>query len=247
MKTRSRRSLAVAGTLTSILALAPFTACGGGGDGARAVDDSTPSASAPSDPPTSPSADGTSADPGRSSSDDSSGAADTTGLTEVMRRTMDEGRSAHVTMKMGSAGSGEGDVAFDGKNTEMQMKITTSGQTVEMRFVDSVMYIAAPGQDGKWMKMDAGQMGPRFDVDLTESLKQIEEAGGAAKDLGNGEWELTSAGVTTTVHVGGDGFLDKVEVKGGPTGTMTMTYSDWGKDVTIEAPAKSDIIAMPTS
>jgi hypothetical protein len=129
----------------------------------------------------------------------------------------------------------------------MQLSMKVAGQTTQMRFVDGNIYVAAPGQSGKWMKMSAGQAGSALAMDPSQTLEKLKNSGGAAKDLGDGHWQISQAGVTTDVYVGSEGFLDKVETATGATGKMTMTYSDWGKKVSVDAPPKSDIVEMPTS
>ncbi|WP_017936106.1 hypothetical protein [Nocardioides sp. Iso805N] len=221
----------------AVLALA---GCGGGATGKDHADTSSSgsTSSVSSSSVTSPA-------PGADASTDAGSG--TGSLVDAMAKTMNDGKSAHVTITVGSAGSGEGDIVFSGKDTAMQMKIKTAGQDVEMRFVDGALYVGAPGQPGKWMKMDAAQIGSTLSVDPAQTLKQIESSDGAAKSRGNGHWQISTAGVTTDVQVGTDGYLDKVNVAGGATGTISMTYSDWGERVSVEAPPTSDIIATPSS
>ncbi|GAB7007317.1 hypothetical protein JCM18899A_47920 [Nocardioides sp. AN3] len=239
MRARSCRMLAIAGVATAVLAVA---ACGGSDQKGNAGRASTPSIGASTGAST-PSTSATAAT--TEASTQASG--DASGLVDAMTRTLTEGKSAHITLDMGSQGSGEGDVVFAGKDSAMQLRLKTAGQTTQMRLVDTAIYVQVPGQQGKWMKMSAGQAGSALAMDPSRTLEQLKAAGGSAKDLGDGHWQVSQGAVTTDVYVGEDGYLDKVETSAGAGATMTMTYSDWGKRVSVEAPPRSDIVDMPTS
>ncbi|WP_295657571.1 LppX_LprAFG lipoprotein [uncultured Nocardioides sp.] len=46
------------------------------------------------------------------------------------------------------------------------------------------------------------------------------------------------------VWLDGDGLFRKMESDLGPTGTLTMNIDDWGKEVSVEAPAKDQVTTM---
>lgn len=222
MNIRPNRALAVIGA-AAVLALA---GCGGSSD----------------DPANEKPASSSSSSPTPAQADGSTSASS---LADVLAKSMKDGKSAHVTLDMGSQGSGEGDVSFDGDAPAMQMKMQVAGQKTEMRLVDGTVYVGMPGQDGKFVKMAAGQAGTALGIDPTQALEQLEKSGGTAKDLGEGHWQISKDGVKTDLFVGEDGYLEKIEVEGAGSQTITMTYSNWGKDVSVEAPAASDIVKMP--
>jgi hypothetical protein len=229
MTIRPRRAISAA----AVAALLALSGCGGGGDDDKASDSSTtPSATASSS---------TATDTSESTSSGSD-----SGLADVMSKTIKDGKSAHVTLDLGSQGSGEGDISFDGDSPQMQLSISAAGQKTEMRMVDNVIYVAVPGQDGKFIKTSAGATGALGGMDPSQALEELEKTSGQAKEVGDGHWRLSADGSTTDLYVGDDGYLSKVEVDAAGT-KMTMTYSDWGKDVHVEAPSKSDIVDMPTS
>jgi hypothetical protein len=226
---RPRSALAAA----AVAALLALSGCGGGSD-----DDASSSAADPSATTSSPSAPS-------SSSAGTEGA--TKSLGDVIAKSVDEGKSAHVTIDMGGNGSGEGDVGFDGDASVMQLNLDMSGRKTEMRLVDGTVYMKVPGQSGKFLKMDVGGAASKLGVDPSEALTQLEKSGADAEDLGDGNWRISKDGATTDLYVGDDGYLERIEVKAASGGTVTMTYSDWGKKVEVKAPPASDVMRMPGS
>jgi hypothetical protein len=221
-----RHRLLAAGAAAAVLVLA---GCGGGGDDAEPTAATAATAS--------------------SSASGSSGATVDAGATrslaDVLAKSMKEGRSAHVTIDMNGQGSGEGDVSFAGGSQAMQLKMEVAGQKTEVRMVDGGVYVAVPGQGGKFMKMELGQAGQMLGMDPSKALEELEKSGADAQDLGDGHWRLTKDGVTTDLYVGADGYLQKIVVTNGSTQAATMTFSDWGSKVTVERPPAADTIPMP--
>ena len=226
---RSPRKVITTVATASLLAL---TGCGGGSDDKAGDAASTPSGAASSPSGTSSSSPGTEAA--------------TKSLADVIAKSVNEGRSAHVTLDMGTQGSGEGDVSFDGDSSVMQLNLDMSGRKTEMRLVDGTVYMAVPGQSDKFLKMDVGGAASQLGVDPSQALEQLEKSGADAEDLGDGHWRISKDGSTTDLYVGDDGYLERIEVEASGR-SVTMTYSDWGKKVTVTAPPASDVMKMPGS
>ncbi|MDH2415904.1 hypothetical protein [Nocardioides sp. CER19] len=174
---------------------------------------------------------------------DSSGARRS--LADVLAKSMTEGKTAHITVDMSGQGSGEGDVSFAGGSQSMQLRMQVGGQKTEVRMVDGGVYVAVPGQDGKFMKMELGQAGQMLGMDPSQALEELEKSGADAQDLGNGHWRLSKDGVTTDIYVGSDGYLQKIVVSSGSAQTVTMTFSDWGRKITVQRPPAADTVPMP--
>ena len=141
---------------------------------------------------------------------------DTVDLAELAARSSaavkDKG-TAHMTMDMGTEGTMEADVDYGGEGPRMAMTMTTSGETLQMVYVDKVMYMGGASMaemtGGKtWIKIDpAGDdmmskmMGP--------VLTQMESA------MGNPAEQLT-------VYKGAEATVKSVE-GGVRTYTVTLT------------------------
>lgn len=235
MNIRARGVLAATG-VAAILALA---GCGGDDGGSTST---TPKSAAASTPPASsaPTIGGAaaSASPGEAEAADDS-------LADVLSRAVQQGGSAHVTLDLGSRGSGEGDMVLGDGGPAMQLRLSFGGRTTEIRLVDGKVYVAAPGRDGKYMKLDVGRSGAALGIDPSQALDELEKRSGDFELVGDGHWRATHDGVRTDVLVGADGYPAKVQVAGAGDQTMTMTFSDWGQEVTVEAPAAGDLVAGP--
>jgi hypothetical protein len=228
MKIRAGRMLAAVGA-TAVIAL---TGCGGGGDHAG---DTPSSSAAPSSASSAPSG-------------ESTGATDASGgsLAAVLARTVKEGSSAHLTLDLGRQGSGEGDMTFDDDAPALQLRVSFGSRTTEIRVVDGTLYVAVPGRDGKFLKMDLGQAGSALGIDPSRALEELQRKSGDFTEVGDGHWQARHDGVTTDLFVGDDGYPEKIQVEGVGSQTMTMTFSDWGEKVTVKAPAAADVVAGPS-
>jgi hypothetical protein len=214
--------LLAAGSAVAVLAL---SGCGGGG-GDRATDTSaTPTSAAPST---------------AAAADASSGS-----LADVLTKAVQEGRSAHVAVDLGRQGGGEGDISFGDGKPAMRMRVSFGSRTTEIRLVDGTVYVAVPGRDGKYMKMDLGRAGSALGIDPSKALTELQEKSGEFTQVGDGHWQARHDGATTDVYVGSDGFPQKVQVTGVGTGPMTVTFSDWGEPVTVTAPSAGDLVRGP--
>lgn len=70
--------------------------------------------------------------------------------------------SAHMSMTLGSMGSGEGDIATSPIRMKMSMHVSVGGQSgdISMIFVDDAFYMHTPDQAaGKYLKIDASTPG----------------------------------------------------------------------------------------
>lgn len=87
---------------------------------------------------------------------------DTVDLAELATKSSaavkDKG-SAHMTMDLGAEGKAEADVDYSGASPKMAMKMTASGEKIELVYLDKVMYMggesfAQMAGGKKWIKID---------------------------------------------------------------------------------------------
>lgn len=162
---------------------------------------------------------------------------------DVIADSIEKGKTAHVTIEMEGQMSGEGDMSFTSGEPAMDMTMTMSGQEVRMIMVGGIVYMGMPGSEGKFMKIDPAQAGMTAGIDPSQMLEQLRSMEGG-EDLGDGHYRYVQGGATTDLYVGDDDLLERIEVDTG-SGKVLMTYSDWGKDVSIEAPPAADVTEMP--
>lgn len=171
-----------------------------------------------------------------------SGSAD---VGDVIADAMEKGKTAHITMTMADQLEAEGDIDLTEGAPAMDLTMTMTGQEVHMLMVDGVMYMQMAQTGDKYMKIDAAQAGSMAGFDPSQMLEQIRQMEGG-EDLGDGHYRYTQQGATTDLYVGEDDLIERVVVDTG-SGKVEMTYSDWGKDVDIEAPPASQVTEMPTA
>lgn len=68
-------------------------------------------------------------------------------------------RTSHMTMDLGSEGTAEADVDYSGASPKMAMSMTTSGEKLQIVYIDKVMYMggesfAEMSGGKKWIKID---------------------------------------------------------------------------------------------
>ncbi len=149
---RIRRTLAAVAVVT--LSSTTLVACGGGGTESTSSSSDAASEQA-SDAPT------TSEPSGEAESGDLEELDRDALVKAITQNTLDAG-SAHLTMSMGGANGleAEGDVSYEGAAPAMVMTMTGdsfgAGGSMEMRFVDKVMYLSIPQMTpaGKFIKID---------------------------------------------------------------------------------------------
>ncbi|MGH3413394.1 MAG: hypothetical protein ACRDPH_09980 [Marmoricola sp.] len=127
----------------------------------------------------------------------SSGSSATTQLTKanfasVVSRAVQQKKSAHMTMSMGSQMQGVGDVKYAAGGPEMKMTMTMGGHKMQMRYVDQAMYLKAAGlpSGNKFLKITKaspmmGQMigkiqsfGPQGSIQMMKKgLKKLKDVG----------------------------------------------------------------------
>ena len=127
-------------------------------------------------------------------------------LAQKLQKVFDDGKTAHVTLDLGSTGTGSGDIDFAASKPSLDLTIS-GGQagSAEVRLVDGVMYLKSSMAGKKWLKLDAAAAGSSgFDPSkLFDQLKNVK--GGT--DLGGGQYSevFTATGtgtVTFTATVG---------------------------------------------
>ncbi len=167
-----RRALATAAATATVLALA-----GCGGDDDKAADKSSATSSASS----------SASESASESASDSSASADAAGSGEeisadefagLLKDALDKATTTHVTMDLGTFGSGEGDADYTKSPPELAMTMTMDalGGDVEVRLVDGTMYMKSAAFGDKWISTSLddpdsplGALGAQLDV-----TKQIE-------------------------------------------------------------------------
>lgn len=188
---------------------------------------------------------------GRSSSSSSSstGSASATptvsALAQKLQKVFTDGKSAHVTMDLGKSGKGQGDIDFASSKPSLDLTIG-GGQagSAEVRLVDGVMYLKSSMAGNKWLKLDAAAAGSAG-FDPTKMFDQLKNVQGGT-DLGNGHWHVDEGnGISADLYFNPDGTLQKSVVSGAASGPIMVTYSDWGKQVTVQAPPKDQVMEMP--
>ncbi|MEI2776761.1 MAG: hypothetical protein V9G19_12510 [Tetrasphaera sp.] len=188
-------------------------------------------------------------------------------LTEAFK----DGSSGHMVMDMGSGVKAEGDFAVVGGKQNSTMTMDMGGQKMEMISVDGVTYIKSPlfGGGTKWVTMDpatggapdvgaytpdkiakafgnqkakvTAKDGDTTTVEMDLDLKQMMDALGGSESLGSATGNLPDS-IPVTYTIDGEGRPVKTVMEMGTK--MTVTYSDWGKSVSIEAPPKSEVTTM---
>lgn len=166
-------------------------------------------------------------------------------LAQKLQKVFADGKSAHVTMDMGSTGKGEGDIDF--ASSKPAVDITISGGqagSAELRLVAGAMYVKSSLAGDKWLKMDAASAGATG-FDPSTFFDQLKSMKGGT-DLGDGHWKVDEGnGVSADIYFGSDGMLQKSVVNGAGNGAITVTYSDWGKKVDVKAPPADQVMQMP--
>ena len=183
-----------------------------------------------------------------SSSTSSTAHASSTGssaLAQKLQKVFTDGKSAHVTMDLGTAGKGEGDIDFASSKPAIDLTIS-GGQAgnAELRLVEGVMYLKSSLAGDKWLKLDSQAMGSSG-FDPSTFFDQLKNMKGGT-DLGGGHWKVDEGnGVAADIYFDSDGLLDKSVVTGAGAGPITVTYTDWGKKVDVSAPPKDQVMEMP--
>ncbi|MFT4287582.1 hypothetical protein [Nocardioides sp.] len=237
MNFRPRRTIAAA---VASLALLGLAGCGGSDDeSSTSATSETASDTATETATATPSETATESDAA-----DTSG--DSGGLVDKLRKVLEEGKSAHVVMELGDQGSAEGDIVF-GDSPAMSLKMSVGGQEAELRLIDGTMYMKQAALGDKWLKVSSDDLGMTAGIDPAEALENLQEYAGEATEVDDGHYQFEQSGVTSDLYFDDDGFISKMSVTGTGAGDITMTYSDWGEDVDIEAPDAGDVMEMPTS
>ncbi len=233
-----RRALAAAACSAALLTLA---ACGGDDEPSGSSETSSEASDTASESP--------SASPSEGSSEESPAVDEETNaeLSERIQSSIAEGKTAHVEMAIEAqeqSMTSEGDVDFT--TDPMSMRLVMTGSTpgeVEILSVGGTVYIKAPDTGGKYMSLSADQAGSMLGFDPESMLSELEGvAGGEKVDDDHYRYQMEAG--TTDVYFEDD-RLSKLVTEGAGIGTVTMTYSDWGKDVEIVAPPAAEVQQMP--
>ena len=177
---------------------------------------------------------------------------------------------------MGSA-QGDADFTKSPPNAAISLSIDQLGGGVEVRLVDGTAYLKSATFGDKWVSMPMdGKDGPMGDLgdqlDVAKTLKNFADAVVSATNEGTDQVDGESlVHYTTTVDTqklvsmlppaaagslpktvtqdwwfDSDGLIRKFSSDIGST-TTTLTFSNWGEDVSIEAPPADQVRSMPGS
>ncbi len=154
-------------------------------------------------------------------------------LISQMLTSMQEKKTAHMEMELGSSISAKADVRYAGDETEMDMKMSMGPQTQHIIVVGGAMYMQQPG-GSKFVKIDSSDpamsglrdqmksMGPESSVKAMQAgLKKVEDKG---KESVDGEklhrYQITVDSSKAAGNLGG---------LGSAAGELpeTMTYDMW--------------------
>ncbi len=251
-------------------------------------EESAPTSTAPEDS-SSPSETETSVEPEPSSEAPGGEEVSTADFMEMYRAAFDDATTAHMLMEVAGPATltAEGDADYT--TTPLSMRMTMSSAAfgtneIELRLVDSVMYLQVPGGGGKFVSMALDdpnnplgptfteQMDPRAQVEVFEegitSVTRIGEETVDGEELDRYSVTLDTQALlssmdpaaraeaeaampkelTYDVFFDSDGRYRRMEVDMGASGgTVSVTFSDWGKDVSIQAPPPNQITQLPGS
>ena len=237
MKTHRARLAAAA---VCLLALA---GCGDDGkaSSAKPSASSTVSQAPTATPSATPSASATPAAPHRPSR-----AARTLG--GLIEKTLAQG-GAHVEITLGTAGA-SGDVDFSSGKPAVDIIMRQPGQPHSRLIAVGGKIYAQSEQTGgeKFMALDSAFNIDAYGLNPDSLLDQV-KAFKRGKDLGGGHFRFTQEGRTLDFFFGAGELLQRMVMSGGlpDDSKLKVTWTDWGKDVDIQAPAAKDVVTMPSA
>lgn len=196
-------------------------------------------------------------------------------IIEVVTSRMTEAGSVHMAMRNEVAGLIlEGDVEFTGATANQRLTMTmTNLGTFEMLVVDGVTFVDGGATQGKYFAYEAGDpdnpfAGTTQGFDPTGTMRGLADAitsvtEGNATNLGGAsvraydvqidttkldarqlEGSALPDSMTYTYWIDDDGLLYSVQIDVAGT-QVTVSYSHWGENFAIEAPAASEITDVP--
>lgn len=155
----------------------------------------------------------------------------------------------YTTKTVSSTGTGRAHIKYDGSRIEGVMTQRINGRQLKIIAMDGVAYISGTGLGSKpYLKVSKNSTGP-----LAASFKPFLHVaqGGGLTDTA--QWTVVSSSpsgvvltsslsesLRVTESLNGKG-LPVSTVTTGATGTQTVTYSDFGKPVTVTAPPASQV------
>ena len=210
-------------------------------------------------------------------------------IAKASAAAVEEKGTAHLTMSASGSGETEADLDLSGSSPTMSMTISEQGETIEMVYVDKVMYMGgdsfAEMTGGKrWIKIDpegddmmSQMVGPllgQIESSMGNPAEQLEayaDATATVKAIEDGvtTYEVTltkkqlaavlkkqpealpgvteqalkdipAEGITYTMSLDADSLPVTLAMDLAGE-SVELTYSDWGKDVAIEAPKASEV------
>ena len=255
------------------LLLAPLAGCGGEDKtekaGARSTSSATSSPTAPTESPapTTTAPDGTAtkgaAAPGERLTKDN--------LVPSMLAAMQDKKTAHIVMELGSSIGAEADVRYSGDRTDMRMSMDMGPSKASVIMVGGTMYLQQT-TGGKYQKIDASDpalgclldsmstFGPQSSISAMKgAVRKVEYAGTATvqgDEVEKYHVTVDSASIAGALGTGSgadlpetvsyDLYVDASHLVRRIEIDMakqqiTMTVSRWGEPVDIEAPPASQI------
>ncbi len=195
-------------------------------------------------------------------------------LATAMKDAFKDGTTGHMSMDMGSMITAEGDFKVADGKQDSTMSMEMSGTKIEMISVGGVIYMKSPLFAGgtKWVKMDATTAGNSGTPDLNSfdpatiskafagmkakvtaktadtttvqmdlDLKKLVAAMGDNSAISSATASLPES-IPVTYTIDNQGRPTETTMNMGMD--VKVTYSDWGKSVSIEAPPSSEVTTM---
>jgi hypothetical protein len=139
------------------------------------------------------------------------------------------GKGRWVKMDLSAADSPLGGDLLKQMNPETQLKAMQDAVT-------KVEYVGEERVDGDSLK--------HYTMTVrSEAFRDLQDQLGAA---GSGAADKLPSALTYDLWTDDDGLLRQTEIALGDLGSVTMTMSDWGEPVDIEAPPADDVMEMPS-
>jgi LppX_LprAFG lipoprotein len=139
------------------------------------------------------------------------------------------GKGRWIKVDLAGSDSPLGDDLLKQMNPETQLKALKDSVT-------KVEYVGEEDVDGDNLK--------HYTMTVrSEAFRDLQDQLGAA---GSGAADKLPSVLTYDLWTDDDGMLRQTEIQLGDLGSVTMTMSDWGEPVDIQAPPAGDVVEMPS-
>ncbi|HEY0888683.1 MAG TPA: hypothetical protein VGE38_03610 [Nocardioides sp.] len=156
---------------------------------------------------------------------------------------------AHVEMALpATKGTGSGEVDFSSDAPEVDLTIKEPRQPrARLIVADGAMYAHQKNQnDDKFTMLDEESFDLSvYGLDPSEILEEVKTFKDG-KDLGGGHFRFAEDDRAVDFYLGPDQLLQRMSLTGWLP-RVEVTWTDWGKDVDIQAPPAARIMATPSA